>query len=157
MCFHDPHRSWSNLQAYPACSPASRTPSPVIRTLHSDPGRIPAFPTMNSPAHSIPKLSMKWTPSLIHPNKSTSGELTIHVPHAVHTSETPRSRLIPSTFQNPMDLVLQAQSAQHMHITSSKLGNTKQTVKIVHQSMTPHHSRLSHTCSPKLEHRSRLG
>jgi len=36
---------------------------------------IPAFPTMNSLAHSIPKLSMKWTPSLIHPNKGTFGEL----------------------------------------------------------------------------------
>jgi len=37
MCFHDPPRSWSNLQAYPARSPASRTPSPVIRTPRSDP------------------------------------------------------------------------------------------------------------------------
>jgi len=37
--------------------------------------RILAFPTMNSHVHSIPKLSMKWTPSLIPPNKGTSGEL----------------------------------------------------------------------------------
>ena len=36
---------------------------------------IPALPTMNSLAHSIPKWSMNWTPSLIHPNKGTSGEL----------------------------------------------------------------------------------
>jgi len=109
MCCHDPPRSWSNLQAYPTCSPTSRTLSSVIRTSRSDPDRIPAFPTMNSIAHSILKLRMKWTPSLIHPNKSTSGELTVHVSHAIHPSRTPRSRLIPSTSQNPMDLVLQAQ------------------------------------------------
>jgi len=59
LCFHDPPRSWSNLQAYPAYSPASRTPSPIIRTPRSDPPRIPAFPTMNSLAHSILKLSMR--------------------------------------------------------------------------------------------------
>jgi len=156
MCFHDPPRSWSNLQAYPACSLATRTPSLVIRTPRSNPDHIPDFPTINSLAHSIPKLSMKWTPLLIHANKSTSGELTVHVPHTVHTSRTPRSRLIPSTSRNPMDLVLQAQSPQHMHITSYKFENTKQTVQTMHKNMTPRHSCISHTCSPKLEHRSRL-
>ena len=37
LCFHDPSRSWSNLQACPARNPASRTPLPVIQTPRSDP------------------------------------------------------------------------------------------------------------------------
>ena len=129
MCFHDPPRSWSNLQTYPSYSPASRTPSPVIRTPRSDPDHIPAFPTMNSPAHSIPKLSMKWTPSLIHPNKGTSGELNCSHsacgPPITSSSFATQTKHIP----NPKDLFLQAQHHKHMHNKFLSLGNTSNSVQ----------------------------
>jgi len=116
LCFHDPPGSWSNLQVYPARSPASRTPSPIIWTPRSDRTRTPAFPTMNSLAHSILKLSMRWTPSLTHSNKSTSGELnrsrSACGPPITNSLLATQAKHIP----DPMDLILQAQTSQNMHI-----------------------------------------
>ena len=65
---------------------------------------------MNSLAHSIPKLSMKWTPSLIHPNKGTFGELNCS--HSACDPPITNYSLIP----NPKDLVLQVQTPPtHAH------------------------------------------
>jgi len=78
--------------------------------------RIPAFPTMNSLAHSILKLSMRWTPSPTHPNESTSGELnrsrSACGPPITNSLFTTQAKHIP----DPKDLVLQVQTHPHMHI-----------------------------------------
>ena len=88
---------------------------------------IPAFPTMNSLAHSILKLSMWWTPSLSHPNKSTSGELSrshsAYGPPIMNSSFVTQAKHIP----NPMDLVLQVQTPQTYAYNFLSLWNTKQT------------------------------
>jgi len=57
---------------------------------------------MNSLAHSILKLSMRWTPSLIHPNESTSGELICSHsacgPPITNSSLTTQTKHIPKSY-----------------------------------------------------------
>jgi len=105
LCFHDPPRSWSNLQAYPARSPTSRTPSLVIRTPRSD-----------SDPHT--HLSYYELLRLLILNKSTSGELnrshSACGPPITSSSLATHAKHIP----DPMDLVLQAQHHKHMYIIS---------------------------------------
>jgi len=102
-------------------------PIPLVVLLHGLPRpsselpartrtRIPAFPTMNSLAHSILKLSMRWTPSPTHPNESTSGELNRSCSACgrpiMNSSFATQAKHIP----DPKDLVLQVQTHPHMHI-----------------------------------------
>jgi len=82
---------------------------------------------MNSLAHSILKLSMRWTPSLTHPNDSTSGERNCSHsawgPPITNSSLSTQAKHIP----DPKDLVLQVQTPQICAYNFLSLGDTKQT------------------------------
>jgi len=127
LCFHDPPCSWSPLQAYPARSPTSQTPSPVIQTPRSDPDPHTRLSYYELLAHSILKLSMRWTPSLTHPKQEYLGELNRSCsacgPPITNSLLATQAKHIP----DPMDLVLQAQSSQTHAYNSHNLGNIKQT------------------------------
>jgi len=130
-------------------------PIPLVVMLHGLPcpssellawtrTRIPAFPTMNSLAHSIIKLSMKWTPSLTHPNKSTFGELnrsrSACGPSNMNSSlVTHKAHLI-----WPMDLVRQAQHHnQSFQSQSYPHGAAKASSGETQANNLAHHSALS--------------
>ena len=111
---------------------------------------------MNSLAHSILKLSMRWTPSLTHPSESTFGELKCSrsacSPYITNYSLATPAKHIP----DPKDLVLQVQTPQTHAYNFLSLGDTKEPSQTVHISMNSRHSRLSHGSSPKLVQLSRL-
>jgi len=89
MCFHDPPRSWSNLQAYPACSLTSRT----FSSAHPN--------SLLRPGHAYPPFLL-WTPSLTHPNESTSGELNCSCsacgPPITNSSFATQTKNIPKSY-----------------------------------------------------------
>ena len=102
-------------------------PIPLIVLLHGLPRpssellariqtRIPVFPTMNSLAHSILNSSMRWTPLLTRLKRSNSSELnrsrSACDPPITNFQLATQAKHIP----DPMDLILQAQTPQNMHI-----------------------------------------